>query len=153
MREVYVRRPDGFFHTFPSLLIYDSMCAYLTETVKDQVKKTNLELAIILGGLTKELELLDIGINRVFAVKLRAAWEHWMTGECTFTKTGRQCWASYTAICQWIIDAWTKVSISTVVQAFTKAGIITEQQAIAMRLTQMMMRGNRACLMLPSPNC
>ncbi|KAK3522577.1 hypothetical protein QTP86_024997 [Hemibagrus guttatus] len=51
----------------------------------------NSELAIIPGGLTKELQPLDIGVNKAFKVKLRAAWERWMTaGEHTFTKTGRQ---------------------------------------------------------------
>lgn len=101
LREVYVKRPDGFFHKSPSLLIYDSMRAHLTEAVKTQVKQTNSELAVIPGGLTKELQPLDIGINRSFKVKLRAAWEHWMTeGEHTFTKTGRQRRASYATICQ-----------------------------------------------------
>lgn len=128
LREVYVKRPDGFFHKSPSLLIYDSMRAHLTEAVKTQVKQTNSELAVIPGGLTKELQPLDIGINRSFKVKLRAAWEHWMTeGEHTFTKTGRQRRASYATICQWIVAAWAKVSVSSVVRAFTKAGIITEQ--------------------------
>ncbi|KAJ8280487.1 hypothetical protein GJAV_G00055280 [Gymnothorax javanicus] len=127
LREIYVKRPDGFFHKSPSLLICDSMRAHLTDDVKNQVKQTNSELAIIPGGLTKELHPLDIGVNRAFKVKLRAAWEQWMTeGEHTFTKTGRQHRATYATICQWIVDAWAKVSVSTVVRAFTKAGIITE---------------------------
>ena len=85
---------------------------------------------VIPGGLTKELQPLDIGVNRSFKVKLRAAWEHWMTeGEHTFTKTGRQRRASYATICQWIVDACATVSVSSVVRAFTKAGIITEQHS------------------------
>lgn len=73
-----VMRTHDFFHKSPSLLICDSMHAHLTDTVKNQVKQTNLELAIILDGLTKELQPLDIGVNRSFKVKLRTAWEHWM---------------------------------------------------------------------------
>ena len=49
-------------------------------------------------------------------------------GEHTFTKTGRQRRASYATICQWIVDAWAKISVSTIVRSFIKAGIITEQQ-------------------------
>mgnify|MGYP003530257762 FL=1 len=128
LREVYIMRPDGFFHQYPSLLICDSMRAHLTDTVKVQVEATNSVLAIIPGGLTKELQPLDIGVNRSFKVKLRAAWEHWMTeGDHTFTKTGRQRRASYATICQWIVDAWAKVSVSTINRAFWKAGISTEQ--------------------------
>ena len=130
LREVYVKRPDGFFHKSPSLLIYDSMRAHLTDAVKAKVK-TNSELAVIPGGLTKELQPLDIGINRPFKTKLRVAWEHWMTdGKHTFTKTGRQQRASYATICQWIVDSWSKISISTITRSFRKAGIITEQSNI-----------------------
>lgn len=104
------------------------MRAHLTAAVKHQVKQMNSELAVIPGGLTKELQPLDIGVNRAFKVKLRAAWERWMTdGEHTFTKSGRQRRASYATICQWIVDAWAKVSALTVVRAFVKAGIIAEQ--------------------------
>ena len=49
-----------------------------------------------------------------------------LEGEHTFTKTGRQRRAIYTTICQWIVDARADITVSTVVQAFTKAGIITE---------------------------
>ncbi len=130
------------------------MRAHLTYTVKTQVKQTNLELAIIPGGLTKELQLLDISVNRSFKVKLRAAWEHWMTeGEHTFTKTGRQRWASYITICQWIVDAWAKVSVSSVVRAFTKARIITEQLSNSNETDSDNDKGIRTCLMPKSPNC
>ncbi|KAJ8009155.1 hypothetical protein DPEC_G00085960 [Dallia pectoralis] len=70
LREIYARRLDGFFHKSPSLLICDSMDAHLTNAVKNQVKQTNSELAIIPGGLTKELQPRDIGVNRAFKVEL-----------------------------------------------------------------------------------
>ena len=128
LREVYVKRPDGFFHKSPSLLIYDSMRAHLTDVVKAKVKKTNSELCVIPGGLTKELQPLDIGINRPFKAKLRVAWEYWITdSEHTFTKTGRQRRANYATICQWIMGSWSKISVSTITRPFRKAGIIPEQ--------------------------
>jgi len=75
------------------------MRANLSNIVKTQVKQTNLGVAIIPGGLTKEFQPLNIGVNRAFKVKLRAAWKHWITeGEHTFTKTGRQRWATYITI-------------------------------------------------------
>ncbi|XP_061524430.1 uncharacterized protein LOC133397481 [Phycodurus eques] len=75
-----------------------------------------------------ELQPLDIGVNRAFKVKLRAAWERWMTnGEHSFTKTRRQRRSSYATICEWIVDGWANVSACTVVRAFVKAGIISEE--------------------------
>ena len=124
LREIYVKRPGGFFHTSPSLLIYDSMRAHITDAVKAQVKQTNSVLGVIPGGLTKELQPLDIGVNRAFKAKLRVMWEQWMTdGEHTFTKTGRQRRVTNATICHWIQDAWARVPASIVVRAFRKAGI------------------------------
>lgn len=47
-------------------------------------------------------------------------------GEHTFTKTGRQRRTTYATICQWIVNAWADISVSTVVRAFRNAGIVTE---------------------------
>ena len=33
---------------------------------------------------------------------------------------------AYATICQWIVDAWAAISVTTVFRAFRKAGIITE---------------------------
>ncbi|KAE8291386.1 Pogo transposable element with KRAB domain [Larimichthys crocea] len=101
--------------------------AHLTADVKKEVKQMNAALAVIPGGLTKELQPLDIGVNRPFKVRLRAAWERWMTdGDHSFTKSGRQRRASYATVCGWIVDASANVSTGTVVRAFAKAGIISE---------------------------
>lgn len=48
-------------------------------------------------------------------------------GKHTFTKTGSQHQPSYATLCQWIVETWGKISISSVAGAFTKAGIMTEQ--------------------------
>lgn len=75
LRQVYVRRPGVFFHVSSSLLICDSMRAHLTDDMKQQVKQMNATLAVIPGGLTKELQPLDIDVNRPFKVRMRVAWE------------------------------------------------------------------------------
>ena len=46
-----------------------------------------------------------------------------------FTKKGRQRRASYASIGQQIIDAWTKVSASTVARALKHVGIGTDQSS------------------------
>lgn len=96
------------------------MRGHLTDTLKTQVKQTDLELAIIPGGLTKELEPPDIGVNRSFKFDCKLHGSIWRQK----ANTG---WTSYATICQWILDVWAKVSVSSVVPAFTKAGIINEQ--------------------------
>ena len=49
--------------------------------------------------------------------------------EHTFTKTGRQRRENYATVCQWIVDAWAKISVSTIMRSFRKSGIITEQSS------------------------
>lgn len=46
---------------------------------------------------------------------------------CCWLLYGRQRRASYATICEWIVNAWANVSASTVVRAFAKAGIISEE--------------------------
>ncbi|KAF4802272.1 hypothetical protein TURU_027258 [Turdus rufiventris] len=97
-------------------MVNDSMHAHKTGSVKALVKKTNSELAVIPGGLTKEVQPLDTSVIRSFKVKLRIMWENWMVkGEHSFTKTGRLRQASYATLCQWTVDAWGKVSARTVI--------------------------------------
>lgn len=70
LREIYTKRPGGIFHTALFLLIYNSMHAHITNGVKNQVKRTNSLLAVIPGGLIKELQPLDIGVSRAFKAML-----------------------------------------------------------------------------------
>ncbi|KAF4805546.1 pogo transposable element with KRAB domain-like protein [Turdus rufiventris] len=68
---VYARSGERFFNLkVPGLLIFDSMCAHKKDSMKALVKKMNSELAVIPGGLTKELQPLDISVIHSFKVKL-----------------------------------------------------------------------------------
>ncbi|KAF4790647.1 hypothetical protein TURU_138682 [Turdus rufiventris] len=55
LTEVYAHRPGGFFHPLPGLLIFNYMCAHKTESMRAMMKRMKSELAVILGGLTKEV--------------------------------------------------------------------------------------------------
>ncbi|KAF4804706.1 pogo transposable element with KRAB domain-like protein [Turdus rufiventris] len=139
LTEVYAHRPNGFFHQLLALLILNSMRAHKTESVKALVKKMTSELAVIPGGLTKEVQPLDISIIHSFKAKLQLLWENWMMeGEHSFTKTGRQCRASYATVCQWILDAdaWPKVTTTTIIRGFGKADIIPRLTSNGMESTE-----------------
>uniref|UniRef100_A0A8C3TJQ5 HTH CENPB-type domain-containing protein n=1 Tax=Catharus ustulatus TaxID=91951 RepID=A0A8C3TJQ5_CATUS len=125
LTEVYGGTLHRFFNQLPGLLILDSMRAHTTEIVKEIVRIKKMELAVIPGGLTKELQPLDIGIIRSFKAKVRSLWEEWMLeGEHSYTNTGRLRRASYATVCRWILDAWGKVTTRTISRGFAKADII-----------------------------
>ncbi|KAF4805282.1 hypothetical protein TURU_001438 [Turdus rufiventris] len=137
LTEVDAGRPGGFFHPLPGLLIFDSLCVHKTDSVKAMVKKMNSELAVIPGGLTKEVQPLDIGIIRSFKAKMQLLWETWMVeGEHSYTNTGRLRTASYATVCQGILDAWGKVTTTTIIRGFAKADIIPGLTSNAIESTE-----------------
>ena len=62
LKEVYIKRPDGFFHKFLSLVICDSMRA-----ISPILSKLKLSKLICC------LQSFYIGVNRLLKVKLQAA--------------------------------------------------------------------------------
>ncbi|KAF4805296.1 pogo transposable element with KRAB domain-like protein [Turdus rufiventris] len=117
LTKIYARSGERFFNLkVPGLLIFDSMCAHRMDSVKALADNMNSELAVIPGGLTKELQPLDISIISSFKAKLRVLWENWMVeGEHSYTITGRLRRASYATVCKWIMDAWSKVTPTTII--------------------------------------
>ncbi|KAF4799490.1 pogo transposable element with KRAB domain-like protein [Turdus rufiventris] len=140
LTEVYTRRRERFFNIkLPGLLIFNSMCAHKTDSVKALGKKINSELAVILGVLTKEVQPLDISIICSFKAKLRLLWEHWrVEGEHSYTTTSRLRRASYATLCQWILDAWSKVTPATIIQGFARADIIPGFNTSDQRMPKLM---------------
>jgi hypothetical protein len=72
-----------------SLLMLDSCRAHITPEIKTTINKYS-KMAIILGGLTKKLQPLDIAVNKPFKDQLQAKRENWMMGGIhEYNKTGQ----------------------------------------------------------------
>lgn len=121
----FVKRPGGFFRQSKSLLVLDSMRAHISDVTKHRIRATGSVPAVIPGGLTKLLQPLDISVKRCFKAELRVIWENWMTtGEKSFTATGRMRRASYSTVCQWVLQAWNAVPDTAIINGFIKANIV-----------------------------
>ncbi|KAF4805290.1 hypothetical protein TURU_001411 [Turdus rufiventris] len=71
LMKIYARSGERFFNLkVLRLLIFDSMCAQRTDSIKALANNMNSELVVIPGGLTKELQPLDISVIRSFKAKL-----------------------------------------------------------------------------------
>ncbi len=51
-------------------LVYDMFKAHLMESIKTALSKLNTDVAIIPGGLTSQLQPLDVSINKPFKDRL-----------------------------------------------------------------------------------
>uniref|UniRef100_A0A914E4S0 DDE-1 domain-containing protein n=1 Tax=Acrobeloides nanus TaxID=290746 RepID=A0A914E4S0_9BILA len=87
-------------------LIYDSAKCHLTEMAKNATQ-SSAYIAVIPGGLTKELQPLDISVNRSFKCHLRQQWKNWLLNNAvhTFTPGGKMRHASLVEVYQWVIKA------------------------------------------------
>ena len=86
------------------MLILDVFSCHETDDTKMLLCQTNTDLAIIPGGMTLLLQPLDVYINKLFNDGLRRCWSDWiMSGEKTYSKSGRMKKVELPMICGWII--------------------------------------------------
>jgi len=65
LEKVWSKRPGGLLKK-KSLLVCDQFKAHVTESTKRLATKLKTHLAVILGGLTSQLQPLDISVNKPF---------------------------------------------------------------------------------------
>ena len=62
---MWSKHPGGLLKK-PSLLVYDQFKAHVTESTKWLATKLKTHLAVIPGGLTSQLQPLDVSVNKLF---------------------------------------------------------------------------------------
>ena len=124
INKVWECRPGGLTRK-KACLVYDSFKTHLMDSIKKKLKDMNTDVAVIPGGLTSQLQPLDVSINKPFKDKVRTLWSNWMANENdhVFTRGGRLKKPSITLWCQWIIQAWDEIEPAIVIKAFKKCSI------------------------------
>jgi hypothetical protein len=101
------------------------MAAHKEQSVQRAINTSGAHVAVIPGGLTCQLQLLDIAVNHSFKCLVRREWEQWMTdGEHAYTPAGRQQRATYVEVCKWVVSAWKQVPVTAICNGFIKAGLV-----------------------------
>jgi len=82
--------------------------------------------------LTKYLQPLDISVNKSFKSKIRNYWDEWMLdgNMISLTKGGNRRKPTFSKVCEWIVNAWNEITLSTIQNGFSKAGIHTYDKSI-----------------------
>ncbi|CAI5769472.1 pogo transposable element with KRAB domain [Podarcis lilfordi] len=123
VEKVWSKRPGGLLKK-SALLVLDQFRAHISETTNKCFKEAKTHLAVIPGGLTSQLQPLDVSINKPFKVFMREEWNKWMAaGNHDLTPTGRMKRPTITQVCEWVKTSWHLVKEEIVVQSFRKCGI------------------------------
>ena len=92
--------------------------------VEDLLDRQNVDVAVISGGLTLVLQLLDKCINKPFKAKVRAQYETWMVnGPFTYTPSGKKRALSKEMVLRWIDRAWREIPVELITRSFKSCGI------------------------------
>ena len=73
LEKVWSKRPGGLLKK-TSLLVCDQFKAHVTESTKRLATKLQTHLAVIPGGLTSQLQLLDVSVNKPFKEFMHEEW-------------------------------------------------------------------------------
>ena len=107
--------------SYRSMLILDAFKGHLTELVKEKVRKLNCDLVIIPGGMTSQLQVLDVVVNKPFKTYLKGNYTNWLlANDHELTPTGKIKKPSVALLCEWVIDAWSKIEARFIINGFKK---------------------------------
>lgn len=121
--KVWARRPGGLLKK-PALLVFDQFRAHLTEKTKRVASDLRTQLAVIPGGLTGQLQPLDVSINKPFKALMREEWSRWIQkAGGNLTPTGRVKKPTITEVSNWVLNSWYGVRQKVIVKSFKKCGI------------------------------
>jgi len=98
--------------------------AHVTESTKRLATKLKTHLAVIPGGLTSQLQPLDVSVNKPFKVFMHEEWAKWNEASTHHvTPAGRVKRPSISNVCEWVKNPWQRVKSETIVKSLKKYGI------------------------------
>lgn len=107
-----------------SLLVWDSFRAHLTESVKADLQRRKIDVAVIPGGLTPVLQPLDKCLNKPFKDNMRRKYLNWMmTGPFEYTPAGKKKAPSKNLVLRWVKQSWEEIPEEMMRRSFKTCGI------------------------------
>ncbi|KAJ8868198.1 hypothetical protein PR048_032007 [Dryococelus australis] len=92
------------------MLVVDSFCGHVTPEVKASLQMEKTDLVIIPSGMTFQLQVLDVAVNKPFKDKMKALYNDWLLCDNhPLTPSGKIKKPSVTQLCAWISAAWMSV--------------------------------------------
>ena len=113
-------------YRFLAIMVYDSFRGHLEESVQEKFNESNIDLAVIPGGLTSICQPLDVAINKLFKNNLCREWHVWMTNSgAEYTKAGNLWRAKINEVYGWVKCSWEGISNEIIFESFKTCEIST----------------------------
>jgi len=95
--------------------------AHVTESTKRLVTKLKTHLAVIPGGLTSQLQPLDVSVNKPFKGFMYEEWAKWIEAPTHHvTPAGRVKRPLISNVGKWVKNSWQQVKSETIVKSLKK---------------------------------
>jgi hypothetical protein len=72
------KRKRGTLLNKRGMLVLDAFRGHLTQQVKEEMRKGNTDVLVIPGGMTSQLQVLDVVVNKPFKDHLRQLYNDWL---------------------------------------------------------------------------
>jgi len=83
-----------------------------------------MHLTVIPGGLTSQLQPLDVSVNKLFKGFMHEEWAKWIEAPIHHvTLAGRVKLPLISNVCEWVKNSWQWVKSETIVKSFKTYGI------------------------------
>eukprot|EP00072_Mus_musculus_P066083 XP_017167846.1 PREDICTED: pogo transposable element with KRAB domain isoform X1 [Mus musculus] len=122
--EVVWRRRTGAVPRQRGMLILNGFRCHATDSVKSSMENMNTDMVIIPGGLTSQLQVLDVVVYKPLNDSVRAQYSNWLlAGNLALSPTGNAKKPPLGLFLEWIMVAWNSISSESIVQGFRKCHI------------------------------
>jgi len=83
-----------------------------------------MHLAVISGGLTSQLQPLDISVNKLFKGFMHEEWAKWIEAPThNVTLAGRVKRPSISNVGEWVKNSWQQVKCETIVKSLKNVAL------------------------------
>ncbi|KAM7313092.1 pogo transposable element with KRAB domain [Ixodes scapularis] len=107
-----------------AMLVLDSFRCHISDRVKDKLAACHSDLVIIPGGMTSQLQPLDVCLNKPMKDYVRTAYNEWLIhGEHALAPARRLKRATLDDLAKWVQGAWKALPRAMVVHSLKKCGL------------------------------
>lgn len=124
LKSVWNRRPGALLKR-RGMLVLDAFRGHTTDEVKTLLRdEMSTDLVVIPGGMTSQLQVLDVVVNKPFKDSLRRLYNDWLVaGDHALTPSGKIKKPSIAQIGNWIKTAWDNIPADFIIRGFKKCCI------------------------------